>query len=272
SLSLSLSLSLFCFWQCAGTTLREVLITWAKLEGLSGAIVEYCRSKTFTNAGRICLNSQNDLMDPIREKWLVAGSKLLAGHFLWDFRHYVTPPYLMVTTLRNPLELFVSSQQFMHKAETKTLDDSVAFVGQSMRSRLAWADPTDLAFIRRFLDSKTANSYDPQVLYSDEEMSAMVQTAVDHLNTFYVVGVVEQYQGFIEVLKRTLDPDESHPKLWAAAVGVKDNGSPVHSGDVLSGIDPDLVREFNATALVRQWQVRTASRRLYGPASRGKLS
>lgn len=55
-------------------------------------------------------------------------------------------------------------------------------------------------------------------------MSAMVQTAVDHLNTFYVVGVVEQYKGFIEVLKRTLDPDENHAKLWAAAVGVKDNG------------------------------------------------
>ncbi|CAN0233370.1 unnamed protein product, partial [Ectocarpus fasciculatus] len=86
-------------------------------------------------------------------------------------------------------------------------------------------------------------------------MTAMVQTAVDHLNTFYVVGVVEQYQGFIEVLKRTLDPEEAHPKLWAAAVGVKDNGSPVHSGDVLNGIDPDLVREFNATTLGRQWQV-----------------
>lgn len=42
----------------------------------------------------------------------------------------------MVTTLRNPLELFVSSQQFMHKEETRTLEESVAFVSQSMRSRL----------------------------------------------------------------------------------------------------------------------------------------
>lgn len=53
---------------------------------------------------------------------------------------------------------------------------------------------------------------------------AMAQTAVSNLNTFYVVGVVEQYRGFIEVLKRSLDPVEEHPLLWKAAVGVNDNG------------------------------------------------
>lgn len=52
----------------------------------------------------------------------------------------------------------------------------------------------------------------------------LTQTAVDHLNTFYIVGVVEQYQGFIEVLKRTLDPEVKHPQLWKTAVGVRDNG------------------------------------------------
>lgn len=34
-------------------------------------------------SGRICLNSRNELVDPQREKWLVKGTKLLAGHFLW---------------------------------------------------------------------------------------------------------------------------------------------------------------------------------------------
>lgn len=50
------------------------------------------------------------------------------------------------------------------------------------------------------------------------------ESAVDHLNTFYVVGVVEQYQGFIEVLKRLFDSDGEHPELWKAAVSVKNNG------------------------------------------------
>ena len=57
-----------------------------------------------------------------------------------------------------------------------------------------------------------------------DQTLAMAQTAVDNLNTFYVVGVVEQYKGFIEVLKRSLDPTEEHPELWQAAVRVKDNG------------------------------------------------
>ena len=52
----------------------------------------------------------------------------------------------------------------------------------------------------------------------------MARTAVDHLNTFYVVGVVEQYHGFIEVLRRSLDPTDANPSLWKAAVEVKDNG------------------------------------------------
>ncbi|CAM9311063.1 unnamed protein product, partial [Hapterophycus canaliculatus] len=205
--------------------------------------------------GRICLNNRNDLVDPLRQKWMVAGSKLLAGHFLWDFRHYVTPPYLMVTTLRNPLELFVSAQQFMHKEETKTLEESAAFVAESMRTRLRWPDPGDLGFIRRFLDVDSANLYNPTVSYPEEETTAMAQTAVDHLSSFFIVGVVEQYRGFIEALKWSLDPNIEHPRLWRAAVGVKDNGSPVHSGDVLKSIDPALVREFNATSLGMQWEV-----------------
>eukprot|EP00903_Cladosiphon_okamuranus_P015307 g14141.t1 len=249
--------------QCAGTSLREVFITWAKEEGWSGAIVAYCKKMSFTNPGRICLNSRNELADPLRQKWAVKGSKLLAGHFFWDFRHDVTSPYLMVTTLRNPLELFVSSQQFMHKEETKTLNESVVFVSRVMRTRLSWEDPTDIAFIRRFLDTETANNYDPEVVYTKEETQAMAQTSVDHLNTFYIVGVVEQYRGFIEVLKRSLDPIEDHPEVWEAAKSIKNNGSPVPSKTVLQYIDPDLVREFNASSLGVQWQVYNVALQLW---------
>ncbi|CAM9368263.1 unnamed protein product, partial [Ascophyllum nodosum] len=73
--------------------------------------------------------------------------------------------------------------------------------------------------------------------------------AIEHLNTFFVVGVVEQYRGFIEVLKLTLDPEVKYPELWSKAVEIKNNGSPVLSGDVLQQIDPSLVKEFNSTAL-----------------------
>lgn len=35
-----------------------------------------------------------------------------------------------------------------------------------------------------------------------------------NMDTFWVVGVVEQYQGFLEVLIRLLDPKGEHAKLW----------------------------------------------------------
>lgn len=38
------------------------------------------------------------------------------------FQDHVRGPYLMVTALRNPLEVFVSGTQYLHKKKTKTLD------------------------------------------------------------------------------------------------------------------------------------------------------
>ncbi|CAN0136881.1 unnamed protein product [Pylaiella littoralis] len=258
-------------FKCAGTSLRKVFIEWATRGGWSGAVVEYCRNSLSTNSGRICLNEKNHLADPLRQRWLLKGTRVLAGHFLWDFRHRVTAPYLMITTLRNPLELFVSSRQYMHKAETRTLDESVAFVSHSMKSRLAWKNPVDLAFIRRFLDSETADSYDRLKVYPKETMQDWAQSAVEHLSTFYVVGVVEQYRGFIEVLERLLDPEMEYPKVWKTAVIIKNNGSPVQSSDVLRSIDPDLVREFNATSLSLQWQVYNAALQMWDQRCREVL-
>lgn len=37
------------------------------------------------------------------------------------FQRHVQTPYLMVTALRNPLEVFVSGEQYMYRQETSTL-------------------------------------------------------------------------------------------------------------------------------------------------------
>ena len=44
---------------------------------------------------------------------------LLLLHPATGFQHVVQQPYVMFTTLRNPLELFVSGQQFKHRDATK---------------------------------------------------------------------------------------------------------------------------------------------------------
>lgn len=38
------------------------------------------------------------------------------------FQQHVRRPYLMITALRNPLEVFVSAKQYTHKRKTKTLE------------------------------------------------------------------------------------------------------------------------------------------------------
>jgi len=58
---------------------------------------------------------------------------------LSDFRQLVKPPYLLITTLRDPLELYVSSQQFMHREDTATLEEATAFLANKMEQRMGYA-------------------------------------------------------------------------------------------------------------------------------------
>eukprot|EP00903_Cladosiphon_okamuranus_P011311 g10665.t2 len=211
--------------------------------------------------GYLCITHFNQVADQERAKWLVGGIKVLAGHFLWDFRTYVTQPYLLITTLRNPLELIVSGLQFKNRDKTRTLQEATTFVEGEFRDQLTWEDPTQVGFIRGLVDNNSAakvafaNATVPAVEGGPPEYVAMTRAAVEHLSTFFVVGVVEQYEGFIRVLSKTLDPELEHPSVWEEALEIRKNGSPVLSKDVLSGVDKDVVRRFNESCLGYQWEV-----------------
>lgn len=56
------------------------------------------------------------------------------------------------------------------------------------------------------------------------QIAAMARDAAEHLGTFFVVGVVEQMEGFLEVLKMSLDPELMYPSVWTAASEVRENG------------------------------------------------
>lgn len=47
--------------------------------------------------------------------------------------------------------------------------------------------------------------------------------AIQHLETFWVVGVVEQYDGLLEVLHRLMDPYNFFPDLWKESHTRKEN-------------------------------------------------
>lgn len=67
--------------------------------------------------------------------------------------------------------------------------------------------PCGPGYIRRFV-GKDKNELD------EEALEIAAGEAVRNLDTFWIVGVVEQYAGFEEVLKRSLDPRGQHQPLW----------------------------------------------------------
>ncbi|CAN0008034.1 unnamed protein product [Ectocarpus sp. 8 AP-2014] len=250
-----------------------MFVDWAKAEGESGAIVTSCDE--VEKEGVICLASHELIKESVQMEILLK-QKVLAGHFIWGFQRLVEKPFLMVTSLRNPLEAFVSGRQFLHPDMTETLVQAQAFVSDAMLNALRIDGPGRVVmrgeratlghkgrallrggrqapdqlggFIFRLVGREKAKKLHGLAL------SRAGDEAMKNLEEFWVVGVVEQYAGLQAVLKRLLDPDLKHPALWDKYSYRHSNRSPVDSRHVLAAIDPGLVRHFN-DSLALQWKV-----------------
>ncbi|CAN0236023.1 unnamed protein product [Scytosiphon promiscuus] len=237
-------------WKCGGTTLRQLMCDWANREGLSCATVAGCRALSLKER-KICL-ANHRLIYPEIQGEFIANQRVLAGHFRWGFQVYAAEPHLLLTTLRNPLELFVSGEQYLHRGATSTLHAATQHMERAMRDSLA--SPTRLpGFLHRLVGHGVSTS--------DEIRRATVEGA-KNLNSFWLVGVMEQYAGFISVLRALLDPAEVHADLWRPHFKKKLNASPVQSANVLASLDPSLVQQFNST-LSYQWLMYGHAVRLY---------
>ncbi|CAB1099896.1 unnamed protein product [Ectocarpus sp. CCAP 1310/34] len=278
-------------FKCAGSTLRQMFVDWAKAEGASGAIVTSCDE--VQKEGVICLAKHELIKESVQMKMLLK-QKILAGHFIWGFQRLVEKPFLMVTSLRNPLEAFVSGRQFLHPDMTETLEQASAahaqaFVSYAMLNALGIDGPGHVAmlgeraslghallrgrrqspdqlggFIFRLVGQENAKKLHGLAL------SRAADEAMKNLEAFWVVGVVEQYAGLQAVLKRLLDPDLKHPALWDKYSYRHSNRSPVDSRYVLAAIDPSLVRQFN-DSLALQWKVYEKAVELWGTRCREVL-
>ncbi|CAM9176307.1 unnamed protein product, partial [Hapterophycus canaliculatus] len=237
-------------WKCGGTTLRQLMCDWADLEGLTCAQVAGCRDLSLQER-KICL-ANHKLIYPEIQGEFIANQRVLAGHFRWGFQVYAAEPHLLLTTLRNPLELFVSGEQYLNRGATSTLRAATQHMDNAMRKSLV--HPTRLpGFLHRLVGHR--------VLTSEEIRQATVEAA-KNLNSFWLVGVMEQYAGFISVIRALLDPSEVHADLWRPHFKKKLNASPVQSTNVLAGLDPNLVQQFNST-LSYQWLVYGHAVRLF---------
>lgn len=168
------------------------------------------------------------------------------------FQQYAPEPHLIVTTLRNPLELFVSGEQYLNRATTATLPAAMQQVDKAMRTSLE-NRPKVPGFLHRLVGRS--------VKTTAEIREATVEGA-NNLQTFWLVGVVEQYTGFVSVMKALLDSSNVYVDLWEPHLKHKLNASPVQSSSVLASLDPELVQQFNST-LSYQWLIYGHAARLF---------
>lgn len=161
---------------------------------------------------------------------------------LSGFQQYTAEPHLIVTTLRNPLELYVSGEQYLNRETTGTLPAATQHVDKAMRTSLE-SHPKLPGFLHRLVGRR--------IRTTAEIREATVEGAYN-LQTFWLVGVMEQYTGFVSVMRTLLDSSNVHADLWEPHIKHKLNASPVQSSNVLASLDPDLVQQFNST-LSYQW-------------------
>ncbi|CAM9243072.1 unnamed protein product [Ascophyllum nodosum] len=236
-------------WKCGGTSMRKLLCSWAERENLPCATVATCKSLSLQEK-KICLVNQKVIFPEVQGKF-IAEQRVIAGHFRWGFQFYAAEPHLLITTLRNPLELYVSGQQYLNRDATRTLESAAMFVTNDMRKSLVRSPPS--GFLHRFVGRS--------VITSQDVRQATVEGAAN-MKTFMLVGVIEQYVGFVSVLRALVDPSDKHAEMWDSYIEKRLNVSPVDSTNVLAEIDPELVDEFNST-LSYQWLVYGHAVRLF---------
>lgn len=80
-------------------------------------------SPSRTQTDKVCLNEKNDLIDFDKQKWLVAGTRVMAGHFFWG---ELGPPIQEVVHVR----LFPALVCFLQRAFEANLKigDLISFV------------------------------------------------------------------------------------------------------------------------------------------------
>eukprot|EP00903_Cladosiphon_okamuranus_P019616 g18040.t1 len=223
---------------------------WADREGLPCATVAGCRSLSLQQR-KICLVNHK-LIFPDVQGDFIAKQRVIAGHFRWGFQVYAAEPHRLVTTLRNPLELYVSGEQYLNRRKTATLQSATKHVANQMRKSLA-RPVKPPGYLHRLVGR--------DVMTIVEMRQATVEGA-QNLDDFFLVGVVEQYQGFVSVMRGLLDPSNAHADLWDPHLEHKLNASPVQSTNVLASLDPNLVQQFNST-LSYQWLVYGRAVRLF---------
>ena len=161
--------------------------------------------------------------------------------------------------LRNPVSTRVSGALYLARHELQGDERrAVAFVRGDLREVLAKGQLYD-NFVRRLTGSDKFHATLNDSA-SVARLESATRKAVSHVERgFEVVGVVERFGAFVELVARALDPRGRLGAAWWARVSaIRDNESKVSTTRVIAALEPALVRSANAT-LAYEWRVYEAA-------------
>ena len=244
-------------FKAAGSSVREIFKGWARECGLRVATAgSQCAGAGA--ASRLCLE-HGLLKDDDQARRVDAGLDVVAGHLTYGFHAALRRPALYVTMLRNPVSTRVSGALYLARHRIGGDERrAVALARADLREAVARGQLYD-NFVRRLTgsDKFKATRNDSA---SVARLEGATRRAVAHVaRGFEVVGVVERFGAFVELVARALDPRGLLGAAWWARVSaIRDNESKVSTTRVIAALEPALVRSANAT-LAYEWRVYEAA-------------
>ena len=244
-------------FKAAGSSVREIFKGWAQECGLRVAVAGSQCAGTGA-ASRLCLE-HGQLKNDVQARRVDAGLDVVAGHLTYGFHAALKRPALYVTMLRNPVSTRVSGALYLARHRIGGDERrAVALARADLREAVARGQLYD-NFVRRLTgsDKFKATRNDSA---SVARLEGATRRAVAHVaRGFEVVGVVERFGAFVELVARALDPRGLLGAAWWARVSaIRDNESKVSTTRVIAALEPALVRSANAT-LAYEWRVYEAA-------------
>ena len=232
-------------FKAAGSSTRDALKAYARRCRLN---YKTCGSKCSQSRGTyICLANGQVLSSKAKQG--VKEADVIAGHLWFGMHRYLeTKQYVYITCLRNPLETTVSGHLYTH---AKMLQGKSPVIAAIMVKN--WLQ-------RKGIPSNFVKRLTGHIPRSVKSLDSLADKAITNLRDYFaVVGVVEKYSLFIDLVEQLLDPSGSlMPRdFWNAQKMKRENPSVVSSSKVLMILKEEnatFIHEYNDT-LKYDWRI-----------------
>lgn len=226
-LQLSTSVVLFVhIFKAGGTTNRKLFQDWADGCGKgdafiqAGSCISHWTALPWNNSKYICLDANGVPMHLEEQGTIIRSRSVVAGHIRYGFDRFIpnkNPVY--ITCLRSPVSRLISAITYVHSREWIHLkrDAVVKKIDEIIHNK---PDRPSMTMFRYLILP------DKQLTPTD-----VVAESIAHLQSdFAVVGLLEHYHVFVELVANTLDPYRLQDKLWINATSKALN---VHQGSFM---------------------------------------